>query len=146
MTRGSRIEAATTYAGLLALRQPRTIMSLAEADAVQEQIDALLDQDVLTDAEWQYLSLLGDLVMVWESDRYDLSDIHGTEAIHELMRVHSVRQIDLVGPVFPTRSVASAVLSGKRPLSYETVRKLSVFFHVPADVFFPKGEGATEGG
>lgn len=63
--------------------------------------------------------------------------IDTTPTYRELLLTHGLRQIDLVGPVFPTRSVASAVLAGKRPLSYQTVRKLSAFFHVPADVFYP---------
>jgi antitoxin component HigA of HigAB toxin-antitoxin module len=138
MTHGSgRADTTPTYAELLVRYQPATITSVVEAEAVQRQIDSLVDQETLSEAERRYLSLLGDLIIAWEAGKYDLPDISGREAVRELLLVHGLRQVDLVGAVFPTRSVASAVLSGKRPLSYETVRKLTAYFSVPADVFYP---------
>jgi len=55
------------------------------------------------------------------------------------------RQVDLVGPVFPSASAASDFLAGRRPLSYERVRKLATFFHVSPAVFFSRPGEESEG-
>jgi hypothetical protein len=46
-----------------------------------------------------------------------------------------LRPVDMV-PVFGSRSVASASLSGKRELSKTHIRKLAEFFHLQAGAFF----------
>ncbi len=51
------------------------------------------------------------------------------------MDQHHLRQKDLLD-VFGTPSVASEVLSGKRDLSKEHIRRLSERFSVPVDLFF----------
>jgi len=45
-----------------------------------------------------------------------------------------LKQADLL-PVFGTRSVASAVINGKREPSKAHIRKLAEFFRVSADLF-----------
>jgi HTH-type transcriptional regulator/antitoxin HigA len=129
---------AEAYAKLLASSLPRSITSEEEAEAVQRQINALIDKpEELTEAESELLSLLGDLTLVWEDRKYDLSDIAGPEAVRALLELHGLRQSALVGPVFPTRSLASEVLSGKRQLTYDYVRRLAEFFRVSPAVFYP---------
>jgi HTH-type transcriptional regulator/antitoxin HigA len=51
-----------------------------------------------------------------------------------LMEHKGLRQADLL-PVFGSRSVASAVLNGKREPSKAHIRKLAEFFHVSPEVF-----------
>lgn len=131
------IAAPDEYRTLLTTYLPRTITSEAEAADVQRVIDDLIDKDDLSVAETDFLSLLGDLTPASEGNRDDLPDISGVEAIRELLKVRGERPADLVGPVFSTRSVASEVLSGKRPLSYKTVEKLAGYFHVSPALFYP---------
>ena len=54
--------------------------------------------------------------------------------IEELMSANDLKQKDLLD-IFGTSSIVSEVLSGKRRLTTEHIRRLSRRFHVPADVF-----------
>ena len=137
MTLGT--EASQSYADLLRENLPRSIKTEAEADAIQRQIDTIIDKlGELSEAEEEFLSLLGDLMLVWENGKYELPDIYGPEAVRVLLQERDLLQKDLVGPVFPTKGIASEVLSGKRSLTYEYVRWLAEFFHVSPAVFYPR--------
>lgn len=125
------------YANLLVAMQPRSIRSDDEAETVQSHIDALIDRGDLSDAEQEMLSLLGDLMLAWEGDRYDLPALSPQAAIRALLEAHGRRQSDLVGPVFATKSIASEVLNGKRRLTYEHVQRLARVFHISPAVFYP---------
>jgi HTH-type transcriptional regulator/antitoxin HigA len=134
MTTGT--EVLDSYAALLANVQPRSITSDAEAAAIQSRIDQLIDQPVRTADEDALLSLLGDLMQVWEGDRYDLTAPTPPEAIRALLEAHGYAQQDLVGTVFATKSIASEVLHGKRGLTYDHAGRLARFFHVSPEVFY----------
>ena len=135
MTPGSSVR--RTYSELLAAGQPRTITSNEEADRIQAQIDAVIDKGDLSQDEQEYLSLLGDLVLAWEEERYDWPELSPVEYLRALLEDSGRRQADLVGPVFPTASIASEVLNGKRALTYDHVHKAAAFFHVSPALFFP---------
>ena len=124
------------YADLLVTFQPRSITSEQDADHVQQQIDALIDKGDLSESEQEILSLLGDLMLAWVSDRYDMPDLLPQEAIRALLEAGGLHQGDLVGPVFATKSIASEVLNGKRRITYNHVMRLAEFFHVAPGVFF----------
>lgn len=131
---------ASTYIELLERGQPRSISSREDAVRIQEQIDLFLDKSELTDDEEEYLSLLGDLVLAWEKDAEAWPRVTPTQIIRELLNANEYKQAELVGSVFPTASVASEVLMGKRGLTYEHVQKLARFFHVSPAVFFTETE------
>lgn len=137
MTHGT--ERHRSYTELLAAGQPRSITSDEEADRIQKQIDALIDKGQLTQDEEEYLSLLGDLVAAWEEGRYQWPKLSPVEMLRILMEDNGLRQADLVGSVFPTASIASEVLNGKRNLTYEFVERLTRFFHTSPAVFFEAG-------
>jgi HTH-type transcriptional regulator/antitoxin HigA len=132
------IDPPKSYVELLTEVQPRPISSEEEADAIQAVIDTFIDKpDELTDDEQDFLSLLGDLIYAWEQGRYGLPSVPPLQMLRTIMADNGVRQVDLVGSVFPTRSVASAVLSGKRKLSYDTVGRLAKYFRVSPALFYP---------
>ena len=56
--------------------------------------------------------------------------------VKALLETHDLRQQALVGPVFPTKGIASEVLSGKRKLTYDFVERLARFFQVSPEIFF----------
>src|SRR4051812_15237120 len=86
MTPGSSVSPnADTYAALLARIQPRSIRNEEEAQRVQEHIDALVDQGELSRAEQEILSLLGDLMLAWEQDRFEVPSVSPAEAIRALL-------------------------------------------------------------
>lgn len=134
MTRGSSTR--HSYDELLSLGRPRSISNEDEAAAVQAQIDVLIDRGEQTEAESEYLSLLGDLIWVWEQGKYERPRLSPIEMVRSLLEDGGYRQKDLVPTVFPTTSIASAVLNGKRRLTYDYVQKLAEFFHVSPSLFF----------
>ncbi len=52
-----------------------------------------------------------------------------------LMEQHNLKQKDLTD-IFGTPSITSEVLSGKRELNKEHIRRLSKRFHVSPELFF----------
>ena len=128
----------SNYADLLARVQPRSITSEAEAAALQELIDRLLDLPKRSAAEEELLSLLGDLLSVWEAEHVQLPTLAPGALIGALLEARGLPQQALVGPVFAQRSAASEVISGRRALTYRHVQKLVAFFGVSPAVFFPQ--------
>jgi HTH-type transcriptional regulator/antitoxin HigA len=75
------------------------------------------------------------LVEDFEEKHYALPKASPVEAIQFLMEQHGLLQKDLVD-VFGTASIVSEVLSGKRELNKEHIRRLSERFHVSPELFF----------
>jgi HTH-type transcriptional regulator/antitoxin HigA len=132
-----------TYAELLAQVQPRSITNEDEAEQIQALIDCLIDQSTLTEEEEDFLSLLGDLLLAWEGDRYDLQAPTPQAMVQALLEANGRTQQDLVGSVFATKSVASEVLRGKRRLTYDHVERLARYFRVTPSLFFPPAPAAV---
>jgi len=92
---------------------------------------------------WEKLSLaekdlyetLKVLIADFESRTYQIPAATPTEVIQALMEANGLKQRDLVG-IFPTESVVSEVLSGRRPLRVEHIKRLSRRFNVSPAVFF----------
>ncbi len=57
------------------------------------------------------------------------------QALSFLMEQHSLKQKDLLD-IFGARSIVSEVISGKRELTKEQIRRLSLRFHVSPGLFF----------
>ncbi len=136
----STTEAATSYLDLLITYQPRHIRSEAEADRIQGLIDELIDKGNLSADERDFLLLLGSLIALWEEDREAMPDIAPRELVKALLEARELPRQALVGPVFPSKSVASEVLNGKRTLTYDFVARLAAFFAVSPAFFFPPSE------
>jgi HTH-type transcriptional regulator/antitoxin HigA len=89
----------------------------------------------MTAAERRMADLLTLLIEDFEEKHYSLRAASPVEALNELMLANNLKQKDLLD-VFGTPSVVSEVLSGKRKLTTEHVRRLSRRFHVSPEVFF----------
>jgi HTH-type transcriptional regulator/antitoxin HigA len=126
-----------TYRDLLVAYEPRPLRSQEEVDRANNLIDVLTDLSELTEGQRDFIGLLAQLVHDWESEHDEAPSLPPAEMVRCLLDDNGLRQQDLVGPVFPTRSAVSDFLAGRRPLSYERVRKLAEFFHVSPGVFFP---------
>jgi HTH-type transcriptional regulator / antitoxin HigA len=125
------------YPGLLQSYLPRPITSEAQYDQVVSQVNSLIDREELSPAEQEMLNLLGTLLMVYENEHYpdEQFTLRGIDLIHALMVEHQLKQIDLL-PIFKTKSIVSAVLSGKRRLTVEHINRLAEFFSLPHELFF----------
>jgi len=123
------------YRRLLTRSLPKVIETQKENEAcirLLEKLDERSEQ--LTAAEKKLAELLTVLIEDFEERRYKLKPAAPQEAVLELMRANGLKQKDLV-EVFGTPSMVSEVLSGKRALSKEHIRRLSDRFHVSPEVF-----------
>lgn len=129
-----------SYADLLAEVRPRSVRSEHDADIAQREIDRLIDLRTRTPAEEELLSLLGDLLSLWESAHIKLPSVPAGALIGALLEARGLPQRALAGPVFAHRSAVSEVIHGKRSLTYDQVRKLARFFDLSPAVFFPSSQ------
>jgi HTH-type transcriptional regulator/antitoxin HigA len=125
------------YQELLLAFVPRPIVTEAEYEATVAEMNALIDKGDLTPDEQEFLTLLGTLVMVYEDEHLPdkAFELRGIELIKGLMELHNLKQKDLIA-IFKTKSIASEVLSGKRPLTVTHINHLAAFFHLPHELFF----------
>ena len=122
------------YAAVLAKYPPRVIRTEAENEhftAILEELDARSDE--LSPSENDLADLLTLLIEDFESKHYELPKASPVEVLRFMMEQHGLKQRDLVD-VFGTASTVSEVLSGKRELSKEHIRRLSARFSVPAEM------------
>jgi HTH-type transcriptional regulator / antitoxin HigA len=132
----STLTVAPEYDALLRKFSPKVIRTEEENDAYTEVLYELDKRsETLTQAEKDIAELLTLLIEDFEGKRYQLPRAKPLEILGFLMEEHGLKQKDLV-TVFGTPSVASEVLSGKRELSKEHIRKLSKRFHVSPELFF----------
>ena len=124
------------YPALAAEVQPRVIHDEALNEHFIQVLDGLDRRwDTLSTHERTMHELLRVLIGIYERKHYQLRKCTPIEAITELMEANSLKQKDLVGSVFETTSVASEILSGKRQLTVDHIRRLCQRFEVPADLF-----------
>jgi len=124
------------YATLLAKTLPAVIRSEKENEhyiALLEELDQKGSK--LTSAEQRLAELLTLLIEDFEERHYALKPATPIAALEELMAANELKQKDLLD-IFGTPSIISEVLSGKRKLTTEHIRKLARRFHVPTDIFF----------
>ena len=130
------VEFQPEYARLLSSTLPSIIHSEAQNEKYLEQVAALLGrEETLTNAEREFARLLTLLIEDFEEKNYALPKASPLEVIVFLMDQHGLKQKDLT-EVFGTRSITSEVLSGKRDLNKEQIRRLSARFHVSPELFF----------
>ena len=122
------------YAAILAKHPPRIIRTESENEyysSLLEEMDQRFDQ--LSAAEKEFADLLTLLIEDFEEKHYALPKASPIEVLRFLMAQQGLKQRDLLD-VFGTASVTSEVLSGKRELSKEHIRRLVDRFSVPADM------------
>jgi HTH-type transcriptional regulator/antitoxin HigA len=133
-----------SYQALLLHFLPRPIETEADYEATQREIDRLVDKGDLSPDEADYLHLLGTLVMVYEARTETEADydLRGAALVRGLLSLHGLKQKDLV-PIFKTKSIVSAVLNGKRPLTATHINRLAAFFHLPHSLFFERDSSSV---
>jgi HTH-type transcriptional regulator/antitoxin HigA len=89
------------------------------------------------------LELLALIVEKYEKEKFRIERPTPVDAILHRMHEQGLRQADLV-PYFGSRSRASEVLSGKRPLTIPMIRALADGLSIPVDVLVGKEEPSEE--
>ncbi len=102
---------------------------------MRDEIQSLVRTFPRSEGEEEYLSLLGQLLIAWEHDRYVASTIPGVEVLRCMIEDNGMKQSALVGPVCASPGIVSEILSGKRKLTVSHIRKLAEFFHTSPAVF-----------
>jgi len=124
------------YSRLLTKFSPKVIRTEKANEEYTEALYELDQRDArLTRAEKELAELLTLLIEDFESKRYALPRAKPLEVLRFLMEQHGLKQKDLAD-VFGTRSIVSEVLSSKRKLNREHIRRLSERFHISPEVFF----------
>jgi len=128
--------ARSEYASLLTSTLPTVIHSEAENErhsATLEELDRKGNR--MSAAERRMADLLTLLIEDFEERHYALKAASPLDVLSELMQANGLKQKDL-RDVFGTPSIVSEVLSGKRKLTTEHIRRLSRRFRVSPELFF----------
>ncbi|MGD0796774.1 MAG: transcriptional regulator [Acidobacteriaceae bacterium] len=132
----SELTVSPAYTALLARVPPRVIRS---EEQNERYIAALYELDQRhaewSEAEAELADLLTLLIEDYEERSYRLPKASPLAVLAFLMEQHRLKQKDLVD-VFGTPSIVSEVMSGKRELNKEQIRRLSARFHVSPELFF----------
>ena len=76
---------------------------------------------------------MGDLISTYEDQYHQMPQTTGLDALKYLMETHELRQSEL--PEVGSQGVVSEVLSGKRSLNVDQIKRLAERFQVSAAVF-----------
>jgi HTH-type transcriptional regulator / antitoxin HigA len=125
------------YPALLSETKPEVVHD----EALNERFISVLRNldsrwDTLSPDEKKLHELLVLIIQDFEKRTYKIRAATPIEVIEELMAANDLKNKDLVG-IFATESVVSEVLSGKRGLTVEHIKRLSQRFNVSPAVFFP---------
>jgi len=124
------------YAALLKKISPKVIRTEEENEKYAEILYELDRRSkTLTSAEKELAQLLTLLIEDFEEKQYELPRAEPLEVLRFLMDQHDLKQKDLAD-VFGTPSIVSEVLSGKRELNKDHIKRLSERFHVSPELFF----------
>jgi HTH-type transcriptional regulator/antitoxin HigA len=136
MGRMKALSASPEYIELLKKFPPRVIRTEKENEACTELLYELdRSSKKLTSAEKELAELLTLLIEDFEDRSYQLPRAKPLEVLQFLIDQHGLLQKDLAD-VFGTPSIVSEVLSGKRELNKDHIKRLSRRFHVSPELFF----------
>ena len=126
------------YGRLLAKATPRVIATEQEHERALAIVESLMEKGerYMTPEEDALLDLLTNLIRDYETTAYpsrERSKPH--EIVAFLLQQRGLAAKDL-WPVIGSKGRVSEILTGKRTLSKEQAKRLALFFHVRADLFF----------
>src|SRR5260370_28132455 len=134
--RMSSLTASPEYIELLKKFPPKVIRTEKENEACTQLLYELDRRSKkLTSAEKELADLLTLLIEDFEDRHYQLPRAKPLEILQCLIDQYGLFQNDLAD-VFGTPSIVSEVLSGKRELNKEHIKRLSRRFHVSPELFF----------
>jgi HTH-type transcriptional regulator / antitoxin HigA len=123
---------------------PRLIHNDTELEAYTDVLFRLTALQKPSAAELDAIELLTVLVERYEQERYFISSADPVSVVRFLIDQQHLTQRDLI-PQFGTESAVSMFLTGKRNLTLDQVRKLSLRFKLSADVFIGKSGAVAAG-
>ncbi len=106
-----------------------------EYHALVKTLDSLIDE-VGNDQNHilaPVMETIGNLIEYYETQEYKINESSPIDALKYLMQEHGLKQSDL--KEIGSQGVVSEILTGKRTLNIEQVKKISNKFHVSPLVF-----------
>ena len=124
-------------AEMIAHGAPRVIHNDDELEAYTDALFQLTALDNPSRAQMEAIELLTLLVERYEQEHYPIPAADPVSVVRLLIEKQNLTQRDLI-PQFGSESAVSMFMTGQRNLTIEQVRKLSIRFKLPADLFIPK--------
>ncbi len=125
-------------AKMIAHGAPRVIHNDMELEAYTKVLFQLTALENPSPSEVEAIELLTLLVERYEHLHYSIPATDAPSIIRFLIQQQGLTQRDMI-PEFGSESAVSMFLSGHRKLTLEQVRKLSLRFKLPADIFIAQG-------
>ncbi|HEY6488832.1 MAG: hypothetical protein WCC26_07765 [Terracidiphilus sp.] len=125
-------------AEMIAHGAPRVIHNEAELETYTDALFQLTALENPSAPEAEAIELLTLLVERYEQAHYPIPAADPVTVVRFLIERKHLTQRDLI-PQFGSESAVSMFLAGQRKLTLGQLRKLSVRFKLPADVFLAKG-------
>jgi HTH-type transcriptional regulator / antitoxin HigA len=122
------------YLRLVSAFPLRPLRDDEDLDEAIEVLNRMIGRADLSQAERDYMEVLGGIVEVYEAEHVVIPDVSGVELLRFLMEENGLTQASLAH-IFGGKSNISEVLSGKRELSKAQIRGLSERFGLPDDAF-----------
>jgi HTH-type transcriptional regulator / antitoxin HigA len=117
------------YLQLINTFPPRPITNEAQLLATQDQIDAIIDRQKITQDDKDYLEVLGTLVYDYEQKHEPIPVLEGIELLKALMSEENLRPCDLLA-IFEDESSIMKILEKKQEMTAKQVQKLGDFFQI----------------
>ena len=117
------------YFQLINTFPPRPINNEAQLLATQDQIDAIIDRQNITQDDKDYLEVLGTLVYDYEQKHEPMPVVEGIELLKALMSEDNLQPCDLIS-IFEDESSIALVLEKKKEMTAKQVQKLGIFFQI----------------
>lgn len=111
-----------------------TIVSDTHLAAAQKVIDRLLATPKLDRGQEAYLDALSNLTASYEDEHVQIGPASDADMLRHLLDAKGVTQAELHRETGISKSSLSEVLSGKKPLSRQMIRRLAEYFGVDVSV------------
>ena len=117
------------YFQLINTFPPRPISNEAQLLATQDQIDAIIDRQNITQDDKDYLEVLGTLVYDYEQKHEPMPVVEGIELLKALMSEDNLQPCDLIS-IFEDEFTIALVLEKKQEMTAKQIQKLGDFFQI----------------
>jgi HTH-type transcriptional regulator / antitoxin HigA len=117
------------YLQLINTFPPRPINNEAQLLATQDQIDAIIDRQNITQDDKDYLEVLGTLVYDYEQKHEPMPVLEGIELLKALMSEENLQPCDFLS-IFEDESSIMEILEKKQEMTAKQVQKLGDFFQI----------------
>lgn len=117
------------YFQLINTFPPRPINNEAQLLATQDQIDAIIDRQNITQDDKDYLEVLGTLVYDYEQKHEPMPVLEGIELLKALMSEENLQPWDLIA-IFEDESSVMEILEKRQEMTAKQVQKLGDFFQI----------------